>query len=60
MRNLTDQTTGQSRVTAVYDDKIASFTLKTGATLSELAAHFAEIEDRSGRKPVAVDVRFDA
>jgi hypothetical protein len=60
MRNLTDRAARQSRVTAIYEDKVSSFSLKHGATLSDLADHFAQIEDRSGRKPVAVDVKFDA
>jgi len=49
-----------SRVTAVYEDKISSFALKRGATFSDLADHLAQIEERSGRKPTAVDVKLDA
>jgi hypothetical protein len=60
MRDLTNQTARPTRVTAVFEDKISSFSLKHGATLSDLADHFAEIEARSGRKPVAVGVKFDA
>jgi hypothetical protein len=60
MRNLTDHAPRQNRVTAVYEDKISSFALKKGATLSDLAEHLAQIEARSGRKPIAVGVKFDA
>jgi len=60
MRTLTNETTRQTRVTAIYEDKISSFALKKGATLSDLADHLAEIEERSGRRPIAVDVKFDA
>jgi len=60
MRNLTDQATRHHRVTAVYEDKVSSFALKKGATLSDLADHLAQIEERSGRMPIAVGVRFDA
>lgn len=60
MRNLSDQTIRSSRVRAVYDGDALSFVLKGGATLRDLADHLAQIEDRSGRKPIAVDVKFDA
>jgi hypothetical protein len=48
------------RVTALYEDKISSFSLKKGATLSDLADHLAQIEASSGRRPISVEVRFDA
>jgi hypothetical protein len=60
MRNLTDQPTRHSLVTAIFEDKIASFSLKKGATLSDLADHLAQIEASSGRRPIAVGVKFDA
>jgi hypothetical protein len=60
MRNLTDHAARQNQVTAVFEDKISSFALKKGATLSDLAEHLAQIEARSGRKPIAVGVKFDA
>jgi hypothetical protein len=60
MRIVSDQTPRASRVTAVYEDNALSFPLKRGATFSDLADHLAQIEERSGRKPIAVDVKFDA
>jgi hypothetical protein len=60
MRNLTGQAVQGHRVTAVYEDRVSSFLLKKGATLSDLADKLAQIQKRSGRKPIAVDVKFDA
>jgi hypothetical protein len=60
MRNLTEQPMQPSRVTALYEDKISSFSLKKGATLSDLADHLEQIEAGSGRRPISVEVKFDA
>jgi len=60
MRMVSDQTARPGRARAVYEDDALSFTLKSGATLRDLADHLALIEDLSGRKPIAVDVKFDA
>ncbi len=59
MRNIS-QTTRSGQVTAVYEANIRSFSLTRGATLNDLAAYFAQVEDHSGRKPIAIDVKFDA
>jgi hypothetical protein len=59
MRNIS-QTTQSGWVTAVYESNIRSFSLARGATLNDLAAHFAQIEEHSGRKPIAIDMKFDA
>ncbi len=60
MRNLSDHAMRPSQVTALFDDTARSFRLKEGATLSDLAELFARIEARDGRKPLFVDVKFDA
>jgi hypothetical protein len=60
MRNLNDHTPRPSRVTALYADDARSFRLKEGATFSDLAECLAQIEARNGRKPIAIDVKFDA
>ncbi len=60
MTDLSHQATRPHRVTVLYGDNVRSFSLKGGATLRDLADRLAEIEGSSGRKPIAVDVKFDA
>lgn len=60
MRDLSHQATRPSRVTALYDDNARSFSLRGGATLGDLADRLAQIEEDSGRKPIAVELKFDA
>jgi hypothetical protein len=47
-------------VTALYADEARTFWLTAGATFGDLAERVAEIEARSGRKPIAVDVKCEA
>jgi len=60
MRENIDQPMSQIWVTAVYEDKISSFSLTQGATLGDLADHLAQAEEKIGRKPIAVGIKFDA
>jgi hypothetical protein len=49
-----------SRVTAAYESSTVSFLLREGATFGDLAEHLGGMEDRHGRGPIAVGVKFDA
>lgn len=49
---------GQSRVTAVYEDRALSFILAKGATLEELSDRLAELGQRRNGSPVAITVKF--
>jgi hypothetical protein len=60
MRDLSHQAIRPSRVTALYKDNARSFSLKGGATLGDLADRLAQIEESNGRKPTAIEVKFDA
>lgn len=60
MRTVNEPAMRPSRVTALYTDSARSFRLPEGATFSDLAERLGEIQARSGRMPVAIDVKFDA
>ena len=48
------------QVTAAYEGSVVSFLLATGATFGDLAEYLAKIEERQGRRPIAIDVKLDA
>ena len=52
------ETSGWSKVTAVFEDSDVSFLLPRDATLAELAERLVMMAEPHGGLPVAVDVRI--
>jgi hypothetical protein len=60
MHEIREHRLGQSRVTAVFEDRALSFILAKGATLEELSDRLADLGQRQERRPIAITVKFGA
>jgi hypothetical protein len=60
MHEIREHRLGQSRVTAVFEDRALSFILAKGATLEELSDRLADLGQRQERRPIASTVKFGA
>ena len=58
MYKIREHRLGQSRVTAVFEDRALSFILAKGATLEDLSDRLANLDRRHNDRPVAITVKF--
>ena len=58
MHKIREHRFGQSRVTALFEDRALSFILAKGATLEDLSDCLANLDRQQSNRPVAITVTF--